>query len=242
MPDKTFAVSDSPPNQGAIARLEGRGKRVIRLPSPSIVVRQLPEEDARIICRLDRFDWIMIEDVRTASDLEEIAAGTGLDLFDLDEVKICAAGEPAADRLRFCQVHSDLIPAGPDPKLIVEGMTAYEGGTLRGVSVLSLGSSEDDRGLAEGLAAAGAEVTRIVVHEETGEVPQIDGRTKSLLIAGGVDAVYFVSSVDVADLASTFRRAGIDFLPDSVGAFCGDRETRTALAEHGIESDLFPIY
>lgn len=241
MSDETFAVPDSLSNQRAIAGLEALGKRVIRLPSPAVGIKHFSEEEASIIRRPDRFDWVVFEDVRTASDLEEIAASAGLDLFDLDAVKICAAGEPVADRLRFCQVHADLIPAGLGSEDIAAEMTAYEGGTLAGVKVLSLGSADDGQ-LKDALAAAGAEAIRVVVHEQSGEAPALGGRTKSMLIAGGVDGVYFASSVDVADVERMFRSAGIGFLPESVGAFCGDRETKTALEERGIEAALYPIY
>jgi uroporphyrinogen-III synthase len=198
MSDHTYGLFRNDINKRLIAKLEEK-KADVRL-FPAVEPRRLNMEQSADPAK---FDWIIFCDPHS---VEFFLAGVR-EKFELDNLRVCALGEAVADRLRFSQLHADVIPAKIDPGTVFSAIEGYE--SPANLRFLIPKESKYKTGLSVLLRNAGAEVEELPVYEiaEISELP----RFRSLLMGGAIDEFIFGSPQDVYDLSFYVNPEALDY-------------------------------
>ena len=98
---------------------------MIEFPEIKTVKINLNDRQINLLKNLNEFDWLIFTDIFTVDYFLEELEKTGFELYELDNFRICACGEAVADKLRFVQVHSDVIPVNSDEEVIISGIKDY---------------------------------------------------------------------------------------------------------------------
>jgi uroporphyrinogen-III synthase len=221
MSDTTHGLFQTPANKAFIAKLKERGLVVIALPQveASALAFALTEP-------LDSFDWVVFRDIYS---VDFFLTGIG-EAFALDELRVCAYGEAVADRLRFSQVHADIIPARIAAEEILSEIAAYD--TIAGKRFLIPREKYAAAELASLLKNKNGEVVELPVYEAH-RSPEL-AKWRSLLVGGAIDNFIFTSPQDVYDL-QVF--AGPGEINATLQAF--DEQTLRSLQEFGLQAKLW---
>ena len=122
---ETVGIFNTVKNKRVIELLVKQGKNVIKFPEIQTEKVEREKNQRGILRNLKDFDWLIFTDVFAVDyffqDLEE----TDFDLFDLDDLKICACGEAVSDRLRFAQIHSDVVARYNNPEKVFSEIFDY---------------------------------------------------------------------------------------------------------------------
>src|SRR5215203_2909785 len=108
---KTYGLFENALNKKLISVLKQQGEDVLVFPSIKAERLDLTAESVTHLKNLTGFDWIILTDTFAADYFIEVLGELEIDFYELDNVTICALGEAVADRLRFVQVHADVIPS-----------------------------------------------------------------------------------------------------------------------------------
>jgi len=221
MSDHTYGLFRNDINKRLIAKLAEKGASVLLFPE----VQARPVNTGQSIDPA-KFDWIIFCDLRS---VDLFLAGIR-EKFELDNLRVCAAGEAVADRLRFSQLHADVIPAKIDPGTVFSAIAAYQ--PPENLRFLIPKESRYTTGLSALLRNAGAEVEELPVYEvvETPETP----RFRTLLMGGAVDEFIFGSPQDVYDLSFYIKPEALDCKTSAA-----DEATFQTLREFGLGTRAF---
>ena len=172
--DKTYGLFSTPTNKKIIAELEARNKKILKL--PGVESQRIHPADATLekILNFANFDWIVFSDVLTVDYFLEILEENEIDLFELDEVRICAFGEAVSDRLRFVQIHTDVLPAKINNEEIIESIKNYvnnENG-LNGQRILILRQDNLRLSISQNLMLENADILELPVYRLDTETPE----------------------------------------------------------------------
>lgn len=220
--DKTYAIFDSPLNKKRIAEIE---QAVI---FPTITITEI-ENDRSILQNLDQFDWLIFPDVYTVEYFVTALEKQDVDLYELDSFRVLAYGEAVADRLRFSQLHADVIPSTVKTTDVLQSLKDYvfdedEFSDLRFL-ILKEQNSEIE------LAYELANVTKLPIYsveiaDET-TIPKL----KALLKGGAIDEFIFSSHYDVLNLAQLFQTENLTDLLEGIILTAADNLTLQSLQE-----------
>jgi uroporphyrinogen-III synthase len=230
--DKTYALFDAPANRKIIAEMQAGGIEFVLFPVVETAPVETPEADAALL-RATAFDWLVFTDAFAADFFLARLNDLGVDLFDLDAARVCAYGESVADRLRFAQVHADVVTNTLKTADVYEAIENYllDASEFATLSFLILKASEREAPIAEILRAAGASVTELALYcaltAADFDVPKI----KALLKGGAIDEFVFTSASDVANLAHLFPADPLEELLEGVRITPLDKTTAQALIE-----------
>ncbi|HEY8562691.1 MAG TPA: uroporphyrinogen-III synthase [Pyrinomonadaceae bacterium] len=198
---KTYGLFENPLNKKLIADLAAAGEDVLVFPSLKARKLDLPETGAAVFDDLGGFDWLILADVWAADYFIENLSERGVDFFVLDNLTTCALGEAVADRLRFVQLHADVIPPKLDDEAIYAAISNYAAGDLKDVKFLVAGEKNADSTLAVKLGGAGAIAENLPVYEAVpADEPAAVTKLKSLLRGGAVDEFIFSMPEDLLGL------------------------------------------
>lgn len=204
---KTYAIFAHPAHRKLIEELENDGSKVFQF-APLAAQKIESEENADIITdALTNFDWIVFSDVYAVEYFLQTLNEREIDLFELDAVRILAFGEAVADRLRFVQLHADIITAdiitNEDTNNVFSAVINYVGeGEISNTKFLVPKRLGYDFELKDKLIAAGAEIAELSIYKiEISEKKEIS-KLKTLLKGGAIDEFIFTSPEDVFCLKS----------------------------------------
>lgn len=122
---ETVGIIKTVKNKKVIELLKKQGKNVIEFPEIETEKKELGDAEKLLLQNLEEFDWLIFSDIFTADYFLEHLNEIEFDLYRLDEFKICANGEAVADKLRFSQIHSDVIPQNNSSRSILSGISDY---------------------------------------------------------------------------------------------------------------------
>lgn len=238
---KTYAIFSRPANRKIISQLSR--DEVIEFPAIEAEKLRLSPAEKSLLENVSDFEWLIFPDVYAVEFFLEALAETGVELFELDLLRILAFGESVADRLRFVQVHADVIPARVDEESVFRAFRDYLSGEEEFVNLRILLAKEStlpqqrQTALTETLRRCNAEVTELSVYRL--KIENAAGRTKlkALLKGGAIDEFVFTAPAEVSNLAAVFNEKLKDLLAGtSVSAT--DETTFQTLREY----DLRPLY
>ena len=238
--EKTYALFSTPNNKKLIADLEARGASIIKI--PKIETMKIDVEDVTLeqLLNIKQFDWIVFADVLAVDYFLQILEEKEVDLFDLDDVRICAFGEAVSDRLRFVQIHTDVLPTKIDKTEIVEALKNYVSGenALREQKILIIHRENQKVFIAENLLAENAEVNRIAIYRVFFEDQETVPKLRALIAGGAVDEFIFSAPEDVIYLEFLLSCENIE--ADLFERFSAtDETTFKTLYERGIKPRFF---
>lgn len=228
MSEKTYGLFPAKNKEKFIGDLEKNGAKIILFPNFTAEKIALKENFTEY---LPAFDWIIFSDIFAADIFLEMLKETDFDLYEFDNFRVLAAGEAVADRLRFEQIHSDIIPTNLSAEPMFQAISDYEI-NIKNVKFLVLKESEREVELTRFLKNANAEVSEMAVYKlnfET-ELP----KTKALIKGGAIDKIVFASPEEI----TTFQKI---FAPESLSEVLRETEvsatnevTRKSLWENGL--------
>lgn len=123
---RNIALFSSPANKKIISDLKNnRSYNVTEIPQFLTHQRKLSEKETESIINFEKFDWLIFTDIFTVEYFLETLKQSEIDLYLLDEINICVLGEAVADRLRFEQIHADIICSMIDVNEVVIRLSAF---------------------------------------------------------------------------------------------------------------------
>lgn len=198
---KTYALFLNVATQKLAEKLESEGAMVFRF-SP-VATRQIRSEESSEIIKnnLHEFDWIIFPDVFAVDHFLNLLEENKLEFFELDALRVMAFGEAVADRLRFVQLHADIIPPAIDADIIFSTLFSYLGkDDLTGVNFLMPKGLEFETDLTNKLIERGANVSELAVYEIESIEKDKTAKIKALLKGGAIDEFIFDSPEDILSL------------------------------------------
>ena len=203
--EKTYALFPNESIKKILSKLEDAGAQIIKFPlleSETVT----DETSFEHLENLQRFDWIIFPDVLTVDFFLQILEENEIDFFDLDEILVCAFGETVSDRLRFAQLHADVIPNTVETENVLSALNNYiaerEIGDLKFLLLKEINSESE---IKNELIKAGAEIFELPVYQikfpKEIEIPKL----KALLKGGAIDEFIFSAPTDFIALKYIFN-------------------------------------
>lgn len=236
---KTYALFETAANKKIIGELEMSGSKTFRFP-PLETVKISPDEgEKEIFSRIRDFDWIIFTDVFSVEFFLQTLEECDVDIFELDDVKVCALGEVVSDALRFVQLHADIIADTTENDKIFTAIKEYlYAEQLRDLRFLLVKEISQTFEFAEQLKSNGAEVFNLSVYEAKIAEKREIVKLKTLLRAGAVDEFVFSSPADFTALRFYFAGESIaDLLSEIQISAVSEAVFQTAK-----EFNLRPLY
>ena len=197
---KTYGLVENPLNRKLIAELTRAGEDVLVFPQINAERLDLTESDENHLKNLADFDWMIFGDVFAADFFIEFLGELEVDFFELDNLTVCAPGEAVADRLRFVQLHADVIPSKINPETVFSAISDYAGFGLEDVRILMVKGNFSETSLVEKLKAENADVEELTIYQAGFSDDATNTKLKALLKGGAIDEFIFSSPEDFLSL------------------------------------------
>ena len=235
---KTYALIDNPLNQRLISKLKENSEEVLIFPALKTSAAELSENAIEFIENPLKFEWLIFTDVFAADFFIEAMLRYETDFFVLDDLTVCALGEAVADRLRFDQIHSDVLPPNSTDETVFSAISQYAGGEISGVSFLVLGEESKDFGFIEKLENENAVIEKLSIYRAEFEPAAELTRLKTLLKGGAIDEFIFSSAEDVSVLKALFAENSLSKILKEIKVSATNEITFQTLQEN----ELRPLY
>lgn len=220
--DKTYAIFDSPLNKKRITEIE---QAVI---FPTITNTEI-DNDKSILQNLHDFDWLIFPDVYTVEYFVTALEQLEIDLYELDVLRVLAYGESVADRLRFSQLHADVIPSTIKTSDVLQSLKEYvfDDDEFANLRFLLLKEKNAEIELVSELSnVIELPIYSVEIADETA-IPKL----KALLKGGAIDEFIFSSHYDVLNLAQLFQTENLSELLEGITLTATDNLTLQSLQE-----------
>ena len=202
---KIYALFDTPVNKKIIARLNETGTDYFLFPPLETEKVFLDDEKKMSAINISEFDWLIFSDVLAVDYFLDFLSVNEVDFFELDAVRICAFGEAVADRLRFGQIHADVIPTDFETGSIFTNIKSYVGdGNLTDLRFLLIKEHPSDFEIADVLREQHAEVFALPIYQTLIADKTENVRLKTLIKGGAVDEFIFSAPEDLIALKHYF--------------------------------------
>lgn len=224
-----------------VAELEKYGARVIVCPTIEI---SEPESFARLdeaLSHLYGYDWLIFTSVNGVDYFFRRFNAHGLEVSEIDELKVCAIGEATAERLRAARVHVDVVPPEFKAEGVFAALVQFVGGreALGGLNFLIPRAAVARDYLPKTLEDAGARVDVVSAYRTLLPDKQCRGRIAAML-AGGADCIAFTSSSTVRNLAQLLDSNDLSEPLKNVAVACLGDVTASTASEHGLHTEIQP--
>lgn len=233
--DKTYALFLNSANRKIISELDVIGAQTILFPAleTQAVSTGGTLQPANF---LNDFDWLVFTDIYTVEYFLQMLEQEEFDFYELDEIRVCAYGESVADRLRFVQVHADIIPNSIKTAEVLQTIKDYflDEVELKTAKFLVLKEKDAEIAVSKELEKVGAAVTEIAVYEIIRERETETAKLKSLLVGGAVDEFIFTSPLDIINLAHLFPNENLENVLAETKLSAADKATDQSLQEFRI--------
>ena len=195
---KTYALFSTVANRKIITELEMKGSKVFQFTPVETEKIANDVNNAFIQNDLAQINWIIFPDVFSVDYFVELLEANEFDLFELDEKRIVVFGEAVADRLRFSQIHADLIPNSVEIDDIFSAIVNYVGrDDLSDLSFLLVKDIEYQSEINRRLSKIGAEIIELNIYRKLANDKKEAAKLKTLLKGGAIDEFIFSSPEDV---------------------------------------------
>ena len=233
---KTYALYANPINRKLVADLEKAGAKVFQFPPLQVEKIVLEPTAIEILRNLSTFDWLVLPDVLATDFFLENFESGGIDLFEIDFLRTCALGEAVADRLRFVQIHADVIPASVEAEKAFSAIADYVGeNALGNLRFLFPNKVSESNQLKEILTASGADVVELPVYKTVITNKLEITRMKTLLENGAIDEFIFTAPTDFIWLDYYFEGVNLTDVFAEIKVSAADGVTFQSAGEHKIE-------
>ena len=239
---KTYGLFSTAANRKIIKNLENGGAKVFLFPPIETEKLETAENNALITNNLSKFDWIIFPDVFAVEYFLEILEAHRIDLFELDEKRILAFGEAVSDKLRFAQIHADVIPNSIEVEDVFTAILNYAGNTeLAELYFLMSKEIVFQTELTHKLTEAGAKVTELNIYQTKNEHKNEITKLKTLLKGGAIDEFLFSSPEDIYYLQNYFIGEKLSKVLIEIEVFSTNEITMQTLRENNLLPKHFSV-
>lgn len=236
--EKTYAIFSAPNNKKIVSKLVKNGVKVFEFPSLETEKTLAGKEFDSVLHNLERFDWIIFPDVLAVDYFLEALEENQFDLFEMDSLRVCAFGEAVSDRLRFVQLHADVIPATVEAQTVFRHLCDYIGqDEMRDLRFLLPKDGSREYELKEKLSESGASLMELPVYRvklsEANEILKL----KILLRGGAIDQFIVSSPTDLIALEHYFDGKPLSETLGEVIVSAIDKAMLQTLEEHGLTAN-----
>lgn len=234
--EKTYALFANAANRKLVADLKNTGAKVFEFPPLESEKIALDESSIEIINNLSEFDWLIFPDVLAADYFLEHLEANEIDLFEIDFLRTFALGEAIADRLRFVQIHADVIPSTIETEQVISTFVDYVGvKELEKLKILFPIENTAANDLTGKLREKGVTIVELPIYKTEFTNRQEITRLKILLESGAVDEFIFTAPTDFIALQKYFKNAKIAEILSEVIVSAADGVNYQTAREHKIE-------
>jgi uroporphyrinogen-III synthase len=236
---RTFLIAPSAPRE-LVTGLEQQGGRVITWPEIEIGEAENYAALDEAIENLFGYDWLLFLNVNAVEFFLRRFHQLGREVSELDQLRVCAIGEPAITRLEASQVHIDLTPDSPQTETVLAAIESYAGGreAMARLNFLVPRASLRHEGLCELLEDAGARVDVVIAYRTVAANSSALTQLNALLAGGGIDCVVLTGPETVEDLALLMDTNDLHrIIGDVAVASVGEAAAQSAVTL-GLRSDL----
>jgi uroporphyrinogen III methyltransferase/synthase len=225
---KTYALFATPFNKKNIADLAAQHIETIIF--PTIITSEIEDSDS-ILENLTEFDWLVFTDVYAVEYFVKALEKIDVDLFELDALRVLAFGEAVSDRLRFSQLHADVIPSTIKTLDVMQSLKDYVFEDFAELKFLVLQAQDSQLEIISELRNLNSSVTVLPIYsakiaDET-QIPKL----KALLKGGAIDEFIFSTHFDVLNLAQIFQTENLTEILEGVTLTATDELTLQSLHE-----------
>ncbi len=214
----TYALFSTPINKQIIAQFRDQEKKFFLIPNIETEKLVLDEFAENAVKTALNFDWIIFTDIFTVDYFIDFLREFEIDLFDLDSVRICAFGEAVSDRLRFSEIHADIISSSINPESIFKSINSYLAGEdYSNLKFLIFKELTNQIELAEIIKTANSGVSEISLYQIMESDKAKITKIKALIAGGAIDEIIFSGPADLIAFKKIFPDA------DSQNIFSGIR-------------------
>lgn len=230
---KTHGLFSTAANRKLIAELESGGTKVFQFPSLETENVVLDKPSIAYLQNLTDFDWVIFPDVFAVDYFLQALEICEIDFFELDTVSVLAFGEAVADRLRFVQLHADLIPNFIETEsvfLTLSNFIDHNGlENLRFLLPKEIFSSIE---ITKKLIENKAIVTELPIYQAQIIDKKEVSKLKVLLTGGAIDEFIFSSPTDLIALKYLFSDNSMSEILAETKVSATDEVMFQALKEH----------
>lgn len=222
--------------------LESYGAKVFVC--PTIEIRE-PDSYNRLDEALDHlygYDWLIFTSANGVEFFMKRLIERGLNVADLDDIKVCAIGQKTAEKLHDAHTHVDIVPSQSTAEGVFTSLREFVGGNehLRGLNILLPRALVGRDVLPKSLEEAGARVDVVPTYQTVLPENLDRGRLRAML-AGSGDCIAFTSPSTIKNLAKLFDTHDLgNALPGVIIACIGPVTANTAV-EYGLHIDIQPV-
>lgn len=236
--EKTYGAFDSKLNRKLLTKLEDDGKVLFKFPEVLKEEVKITPAGNAILKNMQNYDWLIISDVFAVDFFIELLKANNLDLYELDNLRICAYGEAVADRLRFVQIHADVIADRIDDGLIFKQLAEYifDVNEFVELEVLFVQVSDKKYKIIEKLTDANSNITVFETYQN--QLKEKASKLKLLLTNGAVDEFIFFNPDEVFDLATIFSEMSLNEVLQEVKVRANNESTFQTLREYGLKPNF----
>lgn len=198
---KTYAMFASPSNRKLANELEKNGSKIFQfelLKTESVKTNETFENFRSVE---EKFDWIVFSDVFSVDYFLEVLSDQEIDLYELDAIRVLAYGEAVTDRLRYVQLHADIITTRDETSNIFSALMSYIGESeIVNTSFFVPIRLDYTLPLSALLNESGAMVLEVPVYKTISNDKKETSKLKTLLKGGAIDEFIFTTPEDVFNL------------------------------------------
>ena len=234
---KTYGLFSTAGNAKLIRELENAGAKIFKFPPVETEPVVADETSLDCLQNLTNFDWVIFPDVFAVEYFLQALELHGVDVFELDAVRVLALGEAVADRLRFVQLHADLIPNFVETGSVLQTLLNFIGPNSLEKSRFLMPKEVFARlEIAQNLSEKDASVTELPVYRAAISDKTEVSRLKVLLTGGAIDEFIFSSPEDLISLKYIFSDERITTILSEIEVSATSELMMRTLKEHNQKS------
>ena len=224
-----------------ISVLESYGASVISCPTIEIAEPESYERLDEAIDHLYGYDWLIFTSANGVEYFLHRLTTRGLQVEELDELKVCAIGEATAEKLRDAHIHVDLIPSRSKAEGVFAALSEFVGGSerLHGLNFLIPRAAVGRDYLPKALEEAGTRVD-VVTAYRTMLPENLDRGRLSAMLTGSADCIAFMSPSSVRNLALLFDTLDLGEKLKGLAIACIGDVTAATAVEYGLQVQIQP--
>lgn len=234
------SVLVSPADRGLAVHLQRLRARVVTWPPITISETEDPAILQQAISDLFGYDWLVLKNDRAAEYfLRTFGSLNSVDA--LDQLRVLAIGEAAAEKLIQSQVHVDVALERADLKRVFPAIAAYLGGgeSIAGLNFLIPSAGTAREVFESQLEGAGARIDQVIAYRTTNERAKLS-QIRALLVGGGITCVAFTCRSRIEEFAQLFDTDHLAHLLVETKVACFDSKTRDAAVSFALTETMIP--
>ncbi len=236
---KSYGMFPNSLNKRIIEELKSKGHNILNFPKVEKKPISLTHNEKEILLNLQNFDWLIFTDVFAVDEFLLHLENLKVDFFELDNLRVCAYGEAVSDRLRFVQLHADVIAYDFDEHEIFLQIKNYlfNEDEFKGLKFIFIKGNQNDYKIVEMLEQKSVCVDPLKLYETN--IQENIPKLKALVKGGAIDEFIFCSPDEVFDLSIMFGKDKLANYFHEIIVTAKDEITYQTLNEFGFKSINF---